>query len=808
MTPPTELEARLAAFVEHHVMHGERIPAGHLCGDRPDLIAPLQRLIDEYLALTAVLSSPDAVVVEDVPRVEATALPHFAGFQTIERVGGGGMGEVYKLKDLQLDRIVAGKIVRRDRQTAGMAAFLQEARALALFDDRRIVRIFEFRAGDPAVIVMEFVEGFELGRIGPSLEFAQRARVLAEVCKAVQHAHGLGIQHRDLKPSNIMVDAVLAPRILDFGLSAGDPNRGHLKGTVRYLAPEQLDPARPIDARTDVYALGVILYELLCGRPPYEGSSDEEILAAVRDGRPTLPIEIDSRVPEPLQAIALKAMEADPALRYRSAQDMAADLRRYLDGRPVLARPSIYSTTLGSRTSAHLQHIGEWLQLRLIHPHEAERLRRAYDTLHMPEDDWIVESRALSYTQIALYLGAFLLFCGSLFFFVADRWHHAVPGIGVPIAVLGLPFIGLNAAAQLLYRRDHKVVAVAFFLAAVALLPLLLMIVFHETGFLVAAAGDAGQLFRNGAVSNHQLQLTTAVACLWCAVLALSTRTVALSTVFAAMAFVLTASITADFGLRSWIDNGRWDLIALSFAPLVVVYAALGSIAERLGRPWLGRPLYRATALLFLALLELLALDGRMLHYLGLSLQPWQSPTVSDPTLLDTIAAMTLNGLIFYSVAAVLQRRGSALTSGAAGVLFAISPFALLQPLAYLVRSGEYSPRYDWIYLALAVTVAVLSEQRQRKSFYYAGVLNTGAALILIAQRRHWFDRPLWGISLIWVGLALLAIGFILDRWSRPDRRSTIGDEPPAAQSAPPRGGVLSIAPGRDDGKDDAGSTD
>jgi serine/threonine protein kinase len=806
MTRTTELEARLAAFVEHHVLHGERIPAGHLCGDRPDLIVPLQTLIDQYLALTATLS-PDGDVLDTLP-VEFPALPQFEGFQTIERVGGGGMGEVYKLKDLKLDRIVAGKIVRRDRQAAGVAAFLQEARALALFDDRRIVRIFEFRAGDPAVIVMEFVEGFELGRIGPSLEFAQRAKVLAEVCKAVHHAHELGVQHRDLKPSNIMVDAALAPRILDFGLSAGDPSRGHLQGTVRYLAPEQLDPSKPIDARTDVYALGVTLYELLCGRPPYEGPSDEEIIAAIRDGRPTLPNEVDPRVPEPLQAIALKAMELDPVLRYASAQDMAADLRRYLDGRPVLARPSIYSSTLGSRTSAHVQQIAEWLQLRLIHPHEAERLRRAYNTLHAPDEDWIVESRALSYTQIALYLGAFLLFCGSLFFFVADRWHHAVEGIAVPVAVLGLPFIGLNAAAQLLYRREHKVVAIAFFLAAVALLPLLLMIVFHETGFLVAAPGDAGQLFRNGSVSNHQLQLTTAVACLWCAILALSTRTAALSTVFAAMAFVLATSITADFGLRWWIDNRRWDLLALYFAPLVVVYGALGGAAERFGRPWLGRPLYRAAALLFIALLELLALDGRMFHYLGFSLQPWQSSNVSDPTLLDTIAAMTLNGLVFYSAAAILARRGSALMSGAAGVLFAISPFALLQPLAYLVRAGEYSLRYDWIYLALAVVVAVLSEQRQRKSFYYAGVLNTGAALVLIADHRDWFDRPLWGISLIWAGLAALTIGFILDRWSRREGPHRMGDEAPVERPPRQRRGVISISPERGGESDDGGSTD
>ena len=763
-----DLEERLGRFVEHHVLHGERLPLERLCADRPELVDSLRPLVDQYLSLTTALTGGDS---GKSPAPPATApLPRFEGFQTIERIGAGGMGEVYKLRDLKLDRIVAGKIVRRDRRDAGLPQFLDEARAMALFSDRRIVRILEFRPGDPALIVMEHVEGFELGRLGPSLEFGQRARIVAEVCDAVEHAHALGIQHRDLKPSNIMLDAALVPRILDFGLSAGDPGKGHLRGTVRYIAPEQLDPARPIDARTDVYALGVILYELLTGRPPYDAASERQTVDAILAARPALPVEIDPRIPEPLQAIALKAMENDPALRYRTAQDMALDLRRFLEARPVLARPSLYATTLGSRTATHLQHIADWLQLRLIHPHEADRLRRAYAALDARDDDWIVESRSLSYTQIALYLGAFLLVCGSLFYFVANRWYHAVDGIVRPILVLGLPFAGLNVAARHLHRRDHRVVAVAFYLAAVALLPLLLMIVFDETGFLVAAPGSPHQLFPDGSVSNDQLQVTTFVACLWCAALALSTRTIALSTVLAALTLMFGLSMAADFGLRSWVEAGRWDLLALHLSPLVAIYAGVGAAAERLDRRWLSRPLYRGAALLVMLLMELLALDGRMFHYLGVSLRAWQSATVSDPNLLDTVAAMTLNGAGFYAIAAILRRRGTALMADAAGVLFAVSPFAVLQPLAYLVRTGEYSLRYDWIYLALALLVTLLSERRQRKSFYYAGVLNAAAALYLLADHRRWFDWPAWGMSLIAVGLMALAVGFLLDRRARARR--------------------------------------
>ena len=758
----TDLEALFGRFVERHVTEGDVLKAEDLCGDRADLVAPLRSLINEYLALSVALDEdPLAALAGEQP------LPRFEGFETIERLGAGGMGEVFKLRDLRLGRIVAGKVLHEGRG-AGVASFLREARSLALFSDRRIVRIFECRPdSNPPVMIMEYVDGFELGRLGPSLEFTQRARLVAEVCEAVHHAHSIGLQHRDLKPSNIMLDADLTPRILDFGMSGGDPHRGHLKGTLRYAAAEQLDPRQPIDHRTDIHALGVILYELLGGRPPYTGASDAELIEAIRRGRPSLLVELDPRVPEPLQAIALKAMERDPSLRYQSALDMAADLRRFLDGRPVLARPSVYATTLGDRMAPHLQQIAEWLRLRLIYPHEAQRLQGAYRALEARDDDWIVESRALSYSQIALYLGAFLLICGSLFYFAADRWYHAVQGVVRPTAVLGLPFLGLNAAAHLLYRRDHKAVAVAFYLAAVALLPLLLIILFHESGLLVVAPHTAGQLFDDGSVSNRQLQITTFIACGWCAWLALSTRTAALSTVFTLLVLFFGLSVLSDFGLRQWIEDGRWDLLALHTLPLVMAYAAIGVSGDRTRRPWLGRPAYLAGVSLFVIALELLALNGRAFHYLGFSLQAFQGATVSDRLLLDTLAAMTLNGLAFYLLAVSLDRYGTELQAAAAWLLFTIAPFALLQPLGYLVRTGEYSARFDWVYLVSALGIALVSQKRQRRSFYYAGLLNTGAALFLIADHRHWYDRPAWAMAVIAAGLIVLGMGFILERRSR-----------------------------------------
>jgi predicted Ser/Thr protein kinase len=707
------------------------------------------------------------------PAVALGSLPDIEGFRAIERLGRGGMGEVYKLHDLKLDRAVAAKIVRRDRAAADtLREFLGEARTLALFQDRRVVQIHEFRDDtDPPVIIMEFVDGFELGQVASSLEYGQRARIVEQVAEAIHHAHRLGIQHRDLKPSNIMLDAALSPKILDFGLSTGDPARGHRRGTLPYLAPEQLDASQPIDARTDVYALGVILYEILCGDVPYSDPSEEHVLDAIRQGRPRLPIEIEPSVPEPLQAIALKAMERDPAARYQSAQEMAQDLRRFLGGRPVLARPAVYTSALDSRIRSHLDHIGEWLRLRLIYPHEASHLRAAYRDLEAREDDWFVSARLLSYSQIALYLGAFLLVAGALFYFGAYRLD-AFKGIVKPFIVLGVPFLALNAAAYYLHGREHRAVAVAFYLGGVALLPLFLMIVFHEQGLWVVAPHTKGQLFTDGYLSNRQLQVTIFAACAWASFLALRTRTVALSSVFTALMFLLALAVLSDFGLREWLtaDEPWLDKLALHLLPLVFVYVALGYPLERSQRPWFGRPLYLAAALTLVVVLELLAWNRKELEYLGVTMT-WVAGK-GDIVLLDTLAAMTLNGVAMYVIALAIEHRGSEVMKRAGGLLFTLSPFAALKPLGYLCFDGHYSRNFDWIYLALSFGCCVLAHHRQRRSFYYAGLINVGWALWVIADHNHWRDKPPWAIALVVGGLLVLGAGYALSVRERNRREA------------------------------------
>src|SRR5262245_56960641 len=275
----------------------------------------------------------------------------FGDYELLEKLGAGGMGVVFKARQKRLNRFVALKMIK-----AGVLAderqvrlFRSEAEAVAALDHPHIVPVLD--SGEHRGVLfysMKLVDGRDLGRgLGRYRDRpAAIARLVATVAGAMAHAHQRGVLHRDLKPSNILIDDRGEPHIIDFGLAqqldaAVESTTGNPTGTPGYMSPEQARGHRTgITTATDVYGLGTVLYALLTGRPPFSGGSAAEILHHVLDDEPRRPRDRDPRVDRDLEVICLKCLSKEPADRYASARELAEDLERWLDGRPILARPA------------------------------------------------------------------------------------------------------------------------------------------------------------------------------------------------------------------------------------------------------------------------------------------------------------------------------------------------------------------------------------------------------------------------------------------------------------------------------------
>jgi beta-lactam-binding protein with PASTA domain/tRNA A-37 threonylcarbamoyl transferase component Bud32 len=276
----------------------------------------------------------------------------FSNRYAIERpIARGGMADVFLARDQQLDRLVAVKVLFPEfaRDPSFVERFRREAQNAALLNHPNIVSVYDYgQERGTYFIVMEYVEGQSLRdilRADGVLPTMQAARIASEIAGALDFAHRHGVVHRDIKPGNVMITPTGQVKVTDYGISAnptdaaaGLTQTGAVIGTATYFSPEQAQGFQ-VDGRTDVYALGVVLYEMICGQPPFTAESPVAVAMKHVREQPTPPSQIVHDVPPDLEAIILKALSKDVETRYQSAEEMRADLIRFGRGQRVGATP-------------------------------------------------------------------------------------------------------------------------------------------------------------------------------------------------------------------------------------------------------------------------------------------------------------------------------------------------------------------------------------------------------------------------------------------------------------------------------------
>jgi WD40 repeat protein/tRNA A-37 threonylcarbamoyl transferase component Bud32 len=305
------------------------------------------------LGLHAALAEPAGPTEPDHDRPDrddSLTVAPVPGFEILDILGKGGMSVVYLARQVALNRLVALKVIRgrvyADPEIA--ARFRDEAEAAARFQHPNIIQVYEVgECAGQGYLVLEYASGGSLQQrlAGNPQPPRDSARMIEALARALHYAHQRGIIHRDLKPANVVLAEEGVPKVTDFGLAklmereAGLTRTGDILGTPSYMAPEQArGMPEDVTAAADIYALGAILYEMLTGRPPFKGSTPLSTLSQAAEQDPLPPGRLQRHLPRELETICLKCLEKEPRKRYATAMDLADDLRRFLEDRPILAR--------------------------------------------------------------------------------------------------------------------------------------------------------------------------------------------------------------------------------------------------------------------------------------------------------------------------------------------------------------------------------------------------------------------------------------------------------------------------------------
>ncbi len=405
-------EVRLAAVIAEltdRLCRGDQVDIEQATATHPDLAHDLRELWPavrqtDFIARACTTSIQDATSNEAISseqsrsnRLASQRLPRqFGDYELLEELGHGGMGIVYKARQMSLNRVVAIKMLlaAENASETERSRFRAEAEAVAGLEHPHIVRVYEVGEVEGQLYFsMQWVQGRTLAdRLaeGP-LSPHDAAELLAPVCRAIDFAHRNGVLHRDVKPSNVLIDRQQRPMVSDFGLAkqlkthSGLTRTGAIVGTPNYISPEQAAGSRgELGPYSDVYSLGMILYEMMTGRPAFQAASPLDTVLLLLEQDPLPPRLLNATVDRDLEMVSLKCLQKPISLRYPSAAALADDLESFLAGEPVAARAGGFSQILARwfRETHHAGVLENWGMLWIWHSLMLLILCIATNTLH------------------------------------------------------------------------------------------------------------------------------------------------------------------------------------------------------------------------------------------------------------------------------------------------------------------------------------------------------------------------------------------------------------------------------------------
>lgn len=707
----------------------------------------------------------------------------------IETIAGeGGMGRVFSARDTAKGRRVAIKLLSvldpNPGEDPGLRAhdrLVGEARAMARLNHPNLCRVVEVSlVGQTPFLVMDWAEGQNLARFCAGLDVRRRISVLLQILDAAGAMHAEGLVHGDLKPANVLIDRDGKATVVDFGLTRAesDPSwvvvpRG---GTPGYAAPEQLIGGAVIGPPADVFALGVMLFELLTGRSPFpRGTSPAIMIDMLRRGAVPLPERYAPETPADLQKICMVALEVDPADRYPDAGAMAADIRRYLRRETVSARPRVLETRFAEQIETQIAQLHEWRRLGMITTRDTEAVARVLTDLQRSESPWLIDARRLRASQVALSLGGWIFLLG-LIVGLAHASDTISPAVTLPTAwLIALALTGLGFHLQ---RSGEKRVGVGMLVTALLAIPAAFWLTLRQTawfggiGAAGVGAGGGGEIFaRLFAVSPVPSGLGDAqifaIAALGFA-LATAFRRLVHSTVFTFFAVLCAGSAwIALFPVLGGLDGapafGRWGLwLALLGAATLPVGLLIDAREHELIRELGRRKATRRDAAPVLC--GSLAWMG-----LGVSIAAWSAPAWfmlrpadgGDPG--ARAWAFAVNALMLVGVMLLLGRRSTTLRRRLVGALRWIIPAHIMIPLLFMEVHESWGVWTPWMLLlpVVALGFCFASALRQWKPFLISGMvcLAVWYARCFVRIEGELAGEGVWGAGL---SLAALVLGPLL----------------------------------------------